>query len=125
VTISGSQTVVGNSANIASSATILNADDEDVTDGYKITYVPGTLTITAATSATDIAGTAGTAGTGTTPTAPSALPATPASVAATTSANRLAATGDNTFLGYGIIALVGVAVVALGVFFSHKKKDEE
>ena len=93
-------------------------------NGYKITFVPGTLTITAATAGTDVAGGATTAGTGTT-TTPAVLPTSPAAVAATTSANKLAATGDNTFLGYGIIALVGVAAVALGVFFSHKKKNGE
>jgi hypothetical protein len=93
-------------------------------NGYKITFVPGTLTITAATAGTDVAGGATTAGTGTA-TTPAVLPTSPAAVAATTSANKLAATGDNTFLGYGIIALVGVAAVALGVFFSHKKKNGE
>ena len=33
--------------NVASEAKIVNADGEDVTDGYKITYKPGTLTINA------------------------------------------------------------------------------
>ena len=47
VTVTGSQTNVGSSANVPSAAVIRNAANEDVTKGYKITYVNGTLTITA------------------------------------------------------------------------------
>ncbi len=47
VTVTGSQTVKGSSANEASNAVIVNADGEDVTVNYDITYVPGTLKVTA------------------------------------------------------------------------------
>lgn len=57
VTITGSQTVVGESGNVASAAVIRNGNGDDVTDCYAITYVSGTLTVTTATmtgiSATD------------------------------------------------------------------------
>lgn len=46
VTVTGSQTRVGNSENIASNA-IIKAGDMDVTGNYKITYEAGTLTVTA------------------------------------------------------------------------------
>ena len=45
-TVTGSQTVVGTSANVPSAAKILNAADEDVTESYKITYANGTLEVT-------------------------------------------------------------------------------
>ena len=48
VKVSGSQTAVGSSANKASDAVIKNAAGEDVTAGYKINYVDGTLTVTEA-----------------------------------------------------------------------------
>ena len=46
VTVTGSQTVVGSSANVPSAAKIVNADGEDVTSSYDITYSNGTLTVT-------------------------------------------------------------------------------
>ena len=46
VTISGSQTNVGESANKAESASIRNSAGEDVTNCYAITYVDGTLKVT-------------------------------------------------------------------------------
>ena len=46
VTVTGSQTVKGSSANEASNAVIVNADGEDVTASYDITYVNGTLEVT-------------------------------------------------------------------------------
>ena len=45
VTITGSQTVFGNSNNVASAAVIKNAAGTDVTSSYNITYVNGTLTV--------------------------------------------------------------------------------
>ena len=47
ITVEGSQTVVGSSDNVASGAKIVNADGEDVTGSYEITYAPGTLTVSA------------------------------------------------------------------------------
>ena len=46
VTVTGSQTLVGESDNVPSEAKILNGAGEDVTGGYDITYVNGTLTVT-------------------------------------------------------------------------------
>ena len=46
VAVNGSQTIVGSSANAASSAVIKNAAGEDVTASYAITYIDGTLTVT-------------------------------------------------------------------------------
>ncbi|MGB7595788.1 MAG: Ig-like domain-containing protein [Erysipelotrichaceae bacterium] len=46
VTVIGSQTAVGSSANVASAAMILNGTT-DVSANYAITYVSGTLTVTA------------------------------------------------------------------------------
>ena len=45
VTVEGSQTVAGTSDNVPSAARILNADDEDVTGSYEITYENGTLIV--------------------------------------------------------------------------------
>ena len=45
VTITGSQTGPGSSDNVPSAAKIVNADGEDVTDCYDITYVNGKLTV--------------------------------------------------------------------------------
>ena len=47
-TVEGSQTDVGSSASTVKDAKIVNADGEDVTDCYDITYKPGTLTVTPA-----------------------------------------------------------------------------
>ena len=47
VDVNGSQTEVGSSDNVPSNAVILNAAGVDVTDTYIITYVNGTLTVTA------------------------------------------------------------------------------
>ncbi len=49
VTITGSQTIVGKSNNVPSAAVIKNADGDDVTGNYAITYANGTLEVTAAT----------------------------------------------------------------------------
>ena len=46
VTVTGSQTIVGSSSNTASEAKIVNADGEDVTACYAITYENGTLEVT-------------------------------------------------------------------------------
>ena len=46
VTITGSQTNAGNSANVPSGAVIKNGSNEDVTDNYNIIYTNGTLTVT-------------------------------------------------------------------------------
>ena len=46
VTVTGSQTDVGTSENVPSEAKIVDADGNDVTAGYKITYVNGTLEVT-------------------------------------------------------------------------------
>ncbi len=46
VTVTGSQTEVGSSANTPSVAVIKNGDGVDVTANYNITYTPGTLTVT-------------------------------------------------------------------------------
>ena len=46
VTVTGSQTVVGKSANVPSAAKIVNANGEDVTKSYNITYVNGELEVT-------------------------------------------------------------------------------
>ena len=45
VSVVGSQTFVGSSANVASDA-VIKSGDEDVTANYDITYVDGTLTVT-------------------------------------------------------------------------------
>nr|MCR4903280.1 hypothetical protein [Butyrivibrio sp.] len=45
VTNTGSLTTVGNCSNISSDAVIQNGNNEDVSDSYDITYVPGTLTV--------------------------------------------------------------------------------
>jgi hypothetical protein len=49
VTVTGSQTVVGKSDNVASAVVIKNASNVDVTANYDITYVKGTLTVTTKT----------------------------------------------------------------------------
>ena len=46
VTVTGSQTVAGKSDNIPSAAKIENAEGEDVTESYEITYANGTLEVT-------------------------------------------------------------------------------
>ncbi|MBO7650839.1 MAG: hypothetical protein J6S79_08860 [Lachnospiraceae bacterium] len=46
ITITGTQTEVGTTDNVPSSAKIVNAAGEDVTSCYDITYVNGTLTVT-------------------------------------------------------------------------------
>ena len=46
VTVSGSQTNAGSSANVPSGAVIKNGSNENVTANYEITYVNGTLTVT-------------------------------------------------------------------------------
>ena len=46
VTVTGSQTVVGQSVNVASDAVIVR-NQKDVTDNYNITYVDGTLKVSA------------------------------------------------------------------------------
>ena len=46
VTVTGSQTVVGTSDNVPSEAKIVNAEGEDVTGSYEITYANGTLEVT-------------------------------------------------------------------------------
>ena len=47
-TVTGTQTDVGKSENVASAAVIKNATGDDVTASYAITYVNGTLEVTAA-----------------------------------------------------------------------------
>ena len=47
--MTGSQTVVGKSDNVPSAAKIVNAEGEDVTGSYTITYANGTLEVTAKT----------------------------------------------------------------------------
>lgn len=46
VTVTGNQTGVGTSDNVASAAVIRNADGDNVTDNYDITYANGTLEVT-------------------------------------------------------------------------------
>ena len=46
LTITGSQTVVGKSANVPSNAVIKNSQNQDVTDNYEITYENGELEVT-------------------------------------------------------------------------------
>ncbi len=53
VTVTGSQTLVGSSANVASDARIVDKDGKDVTKGYEIKYVDGTLTVTDGTNPDD------------------------------------------------------------------------
>ncbi|MCQ2217681.1 MAG: putative Ig domain-containing protein, partial [Paludibacteraceae bacterium] len=55
VTVSGTITEIGTAANIASAAVIKDASDVDRTANYAITYVDGTLTITANDDAIAIA----------------------------------------------------------------------
>ncbi|MCR5624902.1 MAG: hypothetical protein K6G11_06605, partial [Lachnospiraceae bacterium] len=45
IEVTGEQTEVGSSANVASGAVITNSNDENVTDSYNITYVDGTLSV--------------------------------------------------------------------------------
>ena len=56
ITITGSQTVVGSSDNVASGAVIKNANSIDVTANYEITYNNGTLTVTQASVTVTITG---------------------------------------------------------------------
>ncbi|MDO4852703.1 MAG: MBG domain-containing protein, partial [Clostridia bacterium] len=49
VTMTGSQTDAGESANVPSEAKIVNSDGKDVTGNYAITYVNGTLKVTPVT----------------------------------------------------------------------------
>ena len=51
VTVTGSRTEAGSSANVPSAAKIVDAQGNDVTSNYSITYVNGTLTVNADTSA--------------------------------------------------------------------------
>ena len=51
VTVTGSRTEAGSSANVPSAAKIVDAQGTDVTSNYSITYVNGTLTVNADTSA--------------------------------------------------------------------------
>ena len=53
VTVTGSQTEVGSSDNVASAAVVKNGD-VDVTANYEITYVKGTLEVTKSTAAIKI-----------------------------------------------------------------------
>ena len=53
VTVSGSQTLVGSSANVPSDAKIANAEGKDATANYTITYANGTLTVTDGTENPD------------------------------------------------------------------------
>ena len=46
VTVTGGQIAAGTSDNVPSAAVIVNADGEDVTDSYDITYANGTLGVT-------------------------------------------------------------------------------
>lgn len=46
VTVTGSQTTPGSSENVASDAHIVDADGEDMTANYTISYEPGLLTVT-------------------------------------------------------------------------------
>ncbi|MGI6164285.1 MAG: S-layer homology domain-containing protein, partial [Bacillota bacterium] len=46
VTVTGSQTAVGSSANVASLAVIMRGGEIDVTGNYDITFIDGTLTVT-------------------------------------------------------------------------------
>ena len=46
VTITGSQTVAGEGPNVPSMAKIVDGDGHDMTANYKISYVPGKLTVT-------------------------------------------------------------------------------
>jgi hypothetical protein len=46
VTVTGEQLLVGENANVASDAKIVDAKGADMTDCYKITYIDGTLTVT-------------------------------------------------------------------------------
>ena len=55
VTVTGSQTEVGSSANTPSGAVIKNGDGENVTANYDIKYVNGTLTVTNSTTQLTIA----------------------------------------------------------------------
>lgn len=50
VTITGSQTIVGTSNNVASAAKIVDADGQDVTSSYSINYVDGSLEVTKASA---------------------------------------------------------------------------
>ena len=52
VTVTGSQTLVGSSDNVASAAVVKNGET-DVTANYEITYVKGTLTVTDGTNPPD------------------------------------------------------------------------
>ena len=56
VTVTGSQTDVGSSANVPSAATIVDGDNNDVTANYAINYVNGTLEVTAASMTITVAG---------------------------------------------------------------------
>ena len=51
MTVEGSIIDVGTEDNIASDAVIVDADGNDVTDNYEITYVPGILEVTKSTKA--------------------------------------------------------------------------
>ena len=51
MTVTGSQTEIGKSDNVPSDAKIVDADGNDVTAGYTITYVNGTLEVLRRTNA--------------------------------------------------------------------------
>ena len=53
ITVTGSQTLVGESDNVPSGAKIVNVPGIDVTDNYDITYVNGTLKVTDGTNPDD------------------------------------------------------------------------
>lgn len=46
LTLTGSQTIVGSTANVPSGLVIKNSDEEDVTASYDISYLNGTLSVT-------------------------------------------------------------------------------
>jgi len=56
VTVTGSQTDAGESANVPSAAVITNDSAEDVTTSYDITYANGTLTVTKTDSTITVTG---------------------------------------------------------------------
>lgn len=51
-TVTGSQTKIGASQNVAADAVIKDANEKNVTDNYKISYQDGTLTVTGAEGVT-------------------------------------------------------------------------
>ncbi|MBO6011300.1 MAG: LPXTG cell wall anchor domain-containing protein, partial [Oscillospiraceae bacterium] len=117
VTVTGSQTEPGTSANVASAAKIVNAGGEDVTFCYEIAYADGTLRVRDETEDIDDDDT---------PLGPGEDNVVEEPDEPIYNPNNVPSTGDGSnipaWAGLSVLALIGLAVVS---FRRRKKEDED